>query len=178
MSKLPTEPSPQSKNSVFKDVNCEIIAEIPLLPIRTGAKTEPSFDIVDEVIYHLRTNLFMRDFKINSPADRLLIYLTFYAMRCLKMFNQKKTKEAARRELEAWDLKADFVIPGDPKFIISSLVKDPEPSKKGALKDFFKIARAETGKRLFNIVFKDGPNPDKWWVCFANRKFMDKELTN
>lgn len=177
MSDYPTGPAPQSKNSVFGHIQCKTIAEIPMLKIRTPGKAEPAFDIVDETIYHLRTNLFMRDFKINSGADRLLIYLTFYAMRCLKMFNQKKTKEAARRELESWDLKADFVIPGDPKFIISSLVKEPEASEKPELKAFFKIARQETGRRLFEIVFKEN-TPDKWWVCFANRKFMDKELTN
>ena len=178
MSDYPKEPSPQSKNSVFKDVKCEKIADIPLLKIRTGGKPEPAFDIIDETLYHFRTNIFMRDFKIQSEADRLMIYLTFYAMRCLKMFGQKKTKEAAKRELESWDLKADFLIPGDNNFILASLVSKPADSDRPKLKEFFKAARKETGKRLFEIVFKEGNAPDKWWVCFSNRKFMDKELTN
>ena len=178
MSDYPDKPAPQSKNSVFKDVKCDLIADIPILNIRTAGKTQPKFDIVDEVLYHFRTNIFMRDFKIQSPADRLMIYLTFYAMRCLKMFGQKKTKDAAKRELESWDLEAKFLIPGDSNFILASLVSAPKSeAEKARLKDFFKVARKETGKRLFEIVFKEA-TPDKWWVCFANRKFMDKELTN
>ena len=175
---LPTQPAPESKNSVFDKVQCQVIAEIPLLPIRSQGKSQPTFDIVDETLYHFRTNIFMRDFKIKSGADRLMIYLTFFAMRCLKMFAQKKTKDAAKTELESWNLKADFAVPGDSSFILASLVKEPAtPADKASLKNYFKVARQETGRRLFEIVFKDG-TADKWWICFANRKFMDKVLTN
>jgi actin related protein 2/3 complex subunit 3 len=174
----PTGPGESSKNSVFVDTGAKSIGGLPILPIRDTLKkqTTPEFDIVDEVIYHFRTNIFMRDFQIKSDADRLLIYLTFYGMKCLKVF-AKKSKADATKELEGWNLK-DFPIPGDGGFILAALVSDPgSAQQKNELKDFLKKARIETGNRLLNIVYASG-TADKWWVCFSGRKFMDKEMAN
>ena len=35
--------------------------------------------------------------------------------------------------------------------------------------------RQETGVRLAEKVYPDG-KPNKWWLCFAKRRFMDKTL--
>jgi actin related protein 2/3 complex subunit 3 len=105
---LPTEPRPESKNSVFVDTGRKSIGSIPILPIRDTTKkkeTTPKFDIVDEVLYHFRTNIFMRDFQIKSDADRLLIYLTFYVMKCLKFFAKNKDRKAeCQKEIDKWNL--------------------------------------------------------------------------
>ena len=177
---LPTQPGESSKNSVFVDTGCKSIAQFPILPIRDTAakKTEPAFDIVDEVLYHFRTNIFMRDFQIKSDADRLLIYLTFYAMKCLKFFAKNaKDKAKCQKEIQAWNMNP-FPIPGEGGFILASLVTKPANGNETAeLKKFLTVARTEIGNRLLEIVFKDG-TADKWWICFAPRKFMDKEMAN
>ncbi|PPD66387.1 hypothetical protein GOBAR_DD36739 [Gossypium barbadense] len=43
-------------------------------PVSEQGKT----DIVDEAITFFRCNVFFRNFDIKGPADKLLIYLTFY----------------------------------------------------------------------------------------------------
>jgi actin related protein 2/3 complex subunit 3 len=179
---FPTAPAPESKNSVFVNTGNKTIASIPILPIRDTTKrkaTTPAFDIVDEVLYHFRTNIFMRDFQVRSEADRLLIYLTFYAMKCLKFFAKNKDKKAdCQKEIDKWNLNP-FPVPGEGGFILSSLVTDPGSGpNKNELKAFLTQARIETGNRLLAIVFGQGNTADKWWICFAARKFMDKEMAN
>jgi actin related protein 2/3 complex subunit 3 len=179
---FPTEPAATSKNSVFVDTGVKSIASLPILPLRDTVKAKastPEFDIVDEVLYHFRTNLFMRDFAVKSDADRLLIYLTFYAQRCLKFFAKNASnKGACQTEIDKWNLNP-FALPGDGGFILAALVGEPaSPQEKNELKAFFTQARVEVGNRLLRIVFGSGTTADKWWICFAARKFMDKELTN
>ena len=175
---LPTEPGNNSKNSVFVGPYQKVIGSIPILPIRDSVKggAEPAFDIVDEVIYHYRTNIWMRNFKIATEADRLLIYLTFYAQKCVKMFAQQKDKTKAKTQLESWNLNP-FPLPGDSSFILSSLVTEPDKADVPALRAFLKQCRVEVGYRLLNKVFQDN-TPDKWWSCFGSRKFMDKDMQN
>ncbi|KEH16118.1 ARP2/3 complex ARPC3, 21 kDa subunit, partial [Medicago truncatula] len=56
----------------------------PLLPLKSHIKghapvsDQDRTDIVDEAITFFRANVFFRNFNIESPADKLLIYLTFY----------------------------------------------------------------------------------------------------
>jgi actin related protein 2/3 complex subunit 3 len=176
---LPTGPGESSKNSVFVDTGAKSVAAIPILPIRDTIKggKEPAFDLIDEALYHFRTNIFMRDFQIKSDADRLLIYLTFYGMKCLKLF-AKKSKAESAKEIEGWNLK-DFPVPGDGGFILAALVTQPNsPQEKNELKDFLKKCRIELGNRLLAIVYGSETKADKWWACFGGRKFMDKEMAN
>jgi actin related protein 2/3 complex subunit 3 len=177
---FPSEPAPESKNSVFVNTGCRSIAGLPVLPIRDTSKrqTSPSFDIVDEVLYHFRTNIFMRDFQIKSDADRLLIYLTYYAMKCLKFFAKNPNDKAkCQKEIQAWNLNP-FPLPGEGGFILAAYVTDPgSPQNKNDIRQFLNQARVETGNRLLEVVFREG-KADKWWICFAPRKFMDKEMQN
>lgn len=48
-------------------------------------------DIVDEAITFFRANVFFRNFDIESPADKLLIYLTFYINVALKKLEVCRT---------------------------------------------------------------------------------------
>lgn len=180
MSKYPTEPGVSSKNSVFVNTGDKVIGSIPILKIRDSSKkaSEPKFDIIDEALYHFRTNIFMRDFKIKSDSDRLLIYLTFYAMKCLKFIAKNpKDKNKCAQEFQSWNLKP-FPIPGDSGFILASLItSEVKPGDKAELANYFKLLRTEVGTRMLEKVFTE-PTADKWWICFAPRKFMDKEMAN
>lgn len=176
----PTEPNPNSKISAFGEVKCQNISGLPILNVRDTTRNgkDPAFDIVDEALYHFRTNIFMRDFPAKTGADRLIIYLTFYGMKCLKFFNKnKKDRQKCQLEIDGWNLKP-FPIPGEGGFIIDSYVTQPKSEgEKRELRDYFKKLRVEMGNRLLQIVFAQG-EADKWWVCFANKKFLDKEMAN
>ena len=184
MSDYPKEASPNSKVSVFGNVKPEAtICGLPILKIRDTTKakeTTPEFDIVDEALYHFRTNIFMRDFPARTGADKLIIYLTFYGMKCLKFMGKNKTDlKKCQLELDGYNLKP-FPIPGDSSFIISSYVGSEVPSdaEKRQLTDYFKKLRTEMGNRLLRIVFADQQQADKWWICFSGRKFLNKDMTN
>ena len=41
-------------------------------------------DIIDEALVYFKPNIFFREFEIKGPADRTLIYLTFYITECLR----------------------------------------------------------------------------------------------
>ncbi len=80
-----------------------LIGNFPLLPLRTKVRgpaytlpvdpalplylsPEPdseSFDALDEVLNLFRANTFFRNFEIQSPADRLLIYGILWLTECL-----------------------------------------------------------------------------------------------
>ena len=181
MSDYPTQPGDNSKVSVFGNVNAQMISGLPILKIRDSSKNgaEPKFDIVDEALYHFRTNLFMRDFPTKTGADKLNIYLTFYGMKCLEFMGKNKNDyKKCQLELDGFNLKP-FPIPGESGFIIDSYVTNPkDESEKRQLRDYFKKLRTEMGNRLLKKVFPDGKTADKWWVCFSGRKFLDKKMIN
>ena len=184
MSDYPKEASPNSKVSVFGNVKPEAtICGLPILKIRDTTKakeTTPEFDIVDEALYHFRTNIFMRDFPTRTGADKLIIYLTFYGMKCLKFIgkNQKDLKKC-QLEFDGYNLKP-FPIPSEGGFIIEQFVTGEAPTEdqKRQLRDYFKKLRTEMGNRLLKIIFADPQQADKWWVCFSGRKFLNKEMAN
>lgn len=80
-----------------------IAGNFPILPLRTRTRgpayTLPplppntldiditpdseSYDCVDEILSLFRANVLFRNFEINGPADRMLIYGTLFVSECL-----------------------------------------------------------------------------------------------
>lgn len=84
------------------DNNLLFIGNFPILPLRTRTRgpayTLPalsnpneidvspdneSYDCVDEILSLFRANVLFRNFEINGPADRMLIYGTLFVSECL-----------------------------------------------------------------------------------------------
>ena len=104
---LPITNEPQAYNSIFNTDSSEpttaLIGNFPLLPLRTRVRgpaytlpldaslpqhlsPEPdseSYDALDEVLSLFRANTFFRNFEIQGPADRLLIYGILWVSECL-----------------------------------------------------------------------------------------------
>lgn len=104
---LISNPSKQAYNSIFNDdtlsPSTHLIGNFPLLPLRTKTRgpaytlpldpslpahlsPEPdseSYDALDEVLALFRANTFFRNFEIQAPADRLLIYGILWVSECL-----------------------------------------------------------------------------------------------
>jgi hypothetical protein len=98
---------PQAYNSIFNHDSSQpttaLIGNFPLLPLRTKVRgpaytlpldaslplhlsPEPdseSYDALDEVLSLFRANTFFRNFEIQGPADRLLIYGILWVSECL-----------------------------------------------------------------------------------------------
>jgi actin related protein 2/3 complex subunit 3 len=91
-------------NSIFIAESAPLlIGNFPLLPLRTKIRgpaytlpldpsqapylsPEPdseSYDVLDEVLSLFRANTFFRNFEIQGPADRLLIYGILWVGECL-----------------------------------------------------------------------------------------------
>jgi ARP2/3 complex ARPC3 (21 kDa) subunit len=75
-------------HSEFNSLEVKSACGCPLLPLNTTARgpaistTNP--DIIDEAIRFFRCNVLFRSMEVHGPADKLLIYLTFYISSCLK----------------------------------------------------------------------------------------------
>ncbi|EMR09264.1 hypothetical protein PNEG_02598 [Pneumocystis murina B123] len=162
------------------------IAGFAILPLKTKFRGPSQIvndlsvqDIVDECIELFRANCFFKNFEIKGSADRTLIYGILFISDCLnKLSRANCTKNDSIKLLNTFALE-NFTIPGDAGFPFNSLY--PAPSNQSDL-DFLRqyIAqfRQELALRLINHVYANSDNkPNKWWLCFSKRKFMNKTLS-
>ena len=112
-----------------------MIGNFPLLPLRTKTRgpayvlpqpAEPlpayespdpdseSYDILDEIISLFRANTFFRNFEIQGPADRLLVYGIWFLSDCLSKIKPHAGVRDATKEVMNVALDNNFAIPGDP----------------------------------------------------------------
>jgi actin related protein 2/3 complex subunit 3 len=172
---------PQAVHSKFNQTQARVIGSIPLLPLKTKYKgpapqAQPNEeDIIDETLTTFKANILFRNFEVKGNADRLLIYLTLYASQCLRKI-QGKNKADAEKTLYTLALE-NFPIPGDAKFVLGGMVSAPASrADADTLRQYLIQCRQELGSRLVQLVYKDPNKPDKWWMCWAKRKFLNLSL--
>ncbi|CAM6105373.1 unnamed protein product [Calypogeia fissa] len=167
-------------HSSFKDEGqFEQACGCPLLPIRSHVKgpaavADPeSVDIIDEAINYFRANVLFRKFEVTSAADKLLIYLTLYINMALKRMEGCKTEADGIKAIISLGLEK-FSIPGEAGFPLGGLLTPPKSRVEAELfRSYLKQAREETSGRLISRVYKPNGRPNKWWLAFAKRKFMN-----
>ncbi|EJW77230.1 hypothetical protein WUBG_11861, partial [Wuchereria bancrofti] len=137
-------------------------------------------DIIDEALAYFKPNIFFREFEIKSPADRTLIYLTLYISECLRKLQKSSNKSQAVKDLSALALSHHLPIPGEAAFPLNSMYKAPaNRSEEDVMRSYLLQLRQELGTRLLEHVFgANSERPNKWWMCFARRRFMDKGLVS
>ena len=132
----------QAYNSVFNsDPNASrLIGNFPLLPLRTrtrgpayalpalalpaGESPDPdseSYDILDEVLALFRANTFFRNFEIQGPADRLLVYGIWFVSDCLGKIKPGADARTAGKDVMNLALDTNFAIPGDPAWPLNQV---------------------------------------------------------
>eukprot|EP01138_Halocafeteria_seosinensis_P002368 gb/GECG01002425.1/.p1 GENE.gb/GECG01002425.1/~~gb/GECG01002425.1/.p1 ORF type:complete len:183 (+),score=21.84 gb/GECG01002425.1/:1-549(+) len=141
------------------------------------APSEEELDIVDEAIDYFRANVLFNKFEIEAAADRTLVYLMMFVQLCLKTVQGAKTKSEASRQLEALAQKQQFPIPGDPGWPLGRMFATPEGSEKETIRSYFKQMREVITKRLPDRLFFSEDEPNKFWMGFAKKKFVGKELS-
>ncbi|XP_013606120.1 actin-related protein 2/3 complex subunit 3 isoform X3 [Brassica napus] len=142
----------------------------PLLPLKSHIKgpapvsEQDRTDIVDEAITFFRANVFFTNFPIKSPADKLLIYLTFYINVALKRLEGCRTLAVGTKAIINLGLE-DIPVPGETGFPFPDLFRN-----------YLKQVREETSGRLLSVAYRANGTPNKWWLAFAKRKFINVVL--
>jgi hypothetical protein len=80
-----------------------------------------SYDILDEVLAVFRANTFFRNFEIQGPADRLLVYGILFVSDCLTKIRPSATARDAQKDVMNLALDLNFAIPGDPGFPLNQV---------------------------------------------------------
>lgn len=151
-------------------------------------------DIVDEILKYFKANILFRNFEVKGDSDRLLIYGILFVSACLNKM-VKKSKQEATSAITTLALEK-FALPGDSNFPLGGLVSKPTSSADQGLfitstfcmpklilfysdtiRQYLTQLRQEIGQRLIEKVYaKDASQPDKWWICFTKRKFLNLEM--
>lgn len=187
-------------NSMFNaDPNPpRLIGNFPLLPLRTKTRgpayTLPaaalpasespdpdseSYDILDEVLAVFRANTFFRNFEIQGPADRLLVYGIWFVSDCLTKIKPTASVRDATKDVTNLALDLNFAIPGDPGWPLNQMYEPPRDRQDAEqLRQYMSQVRQELATRLLARVYEEGGDgrPSKWWLSFTKRKFMGKAL--
>ncbi|KAI0874802.1 ARP2/3 complex ARPC3 subunit [Hypoxylon argillaceum] len=189
-------------NSMFNNdpSTSRLVGNVPLLPLRTKTRgpayvlpppnpplpaTESpdpdseSYDILDEVLSLFRANTFFRNFEIQGPADRLLIYGILFVSECLGKIRPAHSFREATKEVMNTALDLNFSIPGDPGFPLNQIYEAPQDRQDAEqLRQYLSQVRQELATRLLARVYEGSEEgkPSKWWLSFTKRKFMGKAL--
>ncbi|RJE27455.1 arp2 3 complex [Aspergillus sclerotialis] len=132
-------------HSIFlEDQGVPVIGNFPILPLRTRTRgpayTLPplppnvsdtdvppdseSYDCVDEILSLFRANVLFRNFEINGPADRMLIYGILFISECLGKVKPGMSSREAEKALINVALD-HFAIPGDASFPLNQAYEAP-----------------------------------------------------
>lgn len=98
---------------------------LPALPTDTSIldldPDSESYDALDETLLLFRANTFFRNFEIQGPADRLLIYGILFVSEALGKIKPNMTQKEAQKEVTNVALDNSFAIPGDPGFPLNQV---------------------------------------------------------
>ncbi|KAJ5272309.1 Actin-related protein [Penicillium angulare] len=153
---------------------------LPALPPNTAdidvAPDNESYDCVDEILSLFRANVLFRNFEINGPADRMLIYGTLFVSECLgKVKPTMNAREAEKALINA--ALDNFAIPGDVSFPLNQAFEPPRDRQDAeSLRAYVSQVRQEVAVRLHARLYPGGEGPSKFWLSFTKRKFMGKSL--
>lgn len=84
-----------------------------------------NIDIVEEAITFFRANVFYRNFDIQSSADKLLIYLTFFINVALKRLEGCRTLAEGNKAISNLGEEA-VIVPGESGFPFPGLFVLPQ----------------------------------------------------
>ena len=169
-------------HSAYNEIECEQICGCGVYPIKTAVRgPSPGWtqgegaDIIDETIDFFRANVLFRNFQVQGPADRTLIYLTLFTQQCIKRVERKDKGEAAR-VLHALAVE-NFKLPGDAGFPLTGTFPAPgSREEQDKLRALWKQLREELSGRLMDRLYDADGTQNKWWMSFSKRKFMDRQL--
>merc|ERR1712137_925596 len=87
-------------HSSYNEVQgCRQMCNMSILPLRTKYKgpapplKEDKPDVIDEALRFFKANVLFRNYEVKGPADRVLLWLTYYAKCCLRRLKDPANKK-------------------------------------------------------------------------------------
>ncbi|THH12397.1 hypothetical protein EW145_g63 [Phellinidium pouzarii] len=162
------------------------VGNMAILPIKTKIRGPAPLadaneaDIIDETLDLFRANSLFRNFEIKGPSDRVLIVLILFVSDCLAKIGAARTTPAQIEASKTLNTLAvdNFSIPGDAGFPLNAHYAPPA-SRVDAdyLRGYLVQVRQELAARLTERLYADGTGkPNKWWMSFQKRRFMNRSL--
>ncbi|RZC67915.1 hypothetical protein C5167_011610 [Papaver somniferum] len=113
-------------------------------------------DNVDGAIAFFRANVFFKNFDIKSSANELLL--------CTTLWNEVHINLGF----------GGVPVPGEAGFPFAGLFPFPQSDEEAELfRNYLKQIREETSGRLLGAAYRPNGTPNKWWIAFAKRKFLN-----
>jgi actin related protein 2/3 complex, subunit 3 len=167
-------------HSEYNEAKGQEACGLVVLPLKTTVKgpappcAAGTSDCVDEALELFRANVLFRQFDPQGPGDRLLCYLTIWISELLREFARRKTKAEAKKEIVALAMSGNFKVPGDTGFCLAGFFPASQSrSEQDLLRSFLRQVREETCNRLLDKAYNEDGSPNKWWIQFSKRKFMN-----
>ena len=172
---------PAYHSSFNAEAGFETACAVPLLPLATSVRgpapklaAGEELDIIDETLKFFRANMFFSSFDVQGGGDRLLIYLTLYASQCIKRAVKKGTTKADGTKALFQLANEPFAIPGESGWKLGGFFTNPGAKKEGdKLRSYLKQAREELGVRICEHIYNEDGTPNKWWMQYGKRDFMN-----
>lgn len=166
-SEIPSEGSPTACGCALLALNTKV---------RGPARKAEGEDVVDEALRYFRANVLFRKYDVQGPSDKLLIYLTLYINSCVRKLESCPSPAAAQKALFQHAIE-NIAVPGEPSFPLGGFFTPPANKDEGELlRNYLKQVREEVGTRLIPLCYTADGKHNKFWMAFAKRKFMNKEL--
>jgi actin related protein 2/3 complex subunit 3 len=172
-------------HSSFNEFVGAPVCNTMVLPLRTKIKgpaptqKDGEKDVVDEAIEFFRANVMFKKYSSEGPADLTICYLTVYIAEVLRLLVKQKTKNEGIKKLTELTMKPNFSVPGDANFVLGGFFSAPKDNKeKETFRQYYRQLREETGNRVVELAYNQDGSPNKWWLQFSKRKFMNIDSTN
>lgn len=97
---------------------------------------------------------------------------------CLNKLKSNTSPNEATRALNTLAVD-NFALPGDPGFPMNSLYTAPrDRNEVDFLRGYLSQFRQELAARLLTRVYPNGEQvPNKYWLAFTRKRFMNKSLS-
>lgn len=182
-------------HSVYNDSkDVYLLGNMALLPFTTqfggpaqqygSLSPDTKQDIIDECLLYYRANCLFKNFDIQGPADRLLLYGELFIGDCLAKIAAQQSRavdsKSANSMLQQFALDCN-TIPGSTNFPLNAIYQIPENRQDQELmKQYLAQFRQELAHRLLSNhlypVNSQTKTASKWWLGFHRRRFMGKSL--
>ena len=155
----------------------------PILPLRLGSYAEgPCLivqdstytDVISEALDMFRVAILMKGgFAIETPADKVLIYIHLWIHKCIQMAAAEVKSKSELAEYFRLCSLTDLALPGDSDFPLNRLFSQRDKREGSLCQKYLKQLRYETAIRLIDKLYENEENLSKWWMQYANYQFLN-----
>ena len=176
----------ESYHSKFNSTEADLACNIPLLPVQTKdaySNDTSAHDIVDEAIALFRANIFFKNYKVEGPADRTLVFLTCFIQKMLEQMARFPEQEKAARVVGLIMAEPSILDVQSANHFMNKLgllKVNPTISEKQKCAEYLKTLMRECSKRLLEYLYRpeEGEMNRKFWLGFGKKTFLGQKFVD